>query len=555
MNTAVTVGPTRRFPRSAAQSDTESRIWRGIWRTHFYAGILSAPVLVVFAITGLVILYTDPIQSAVHRNLRTVSSSSIADANAPRRSLEDQRVAVEKAFPAYSVAGVTPPRNVRATTKFALSPKSGEGAVRHAFVNPVSGEVLGSMKEGDDVVGLANRLHASLNNESFKVPIPSLPAFALTSDAVVKRIPVGRLLLEIVAGWLLVLAISGVYLWWPRKHRASANQRGIAAASGTSGTSRTITKRARWRQLHSLPGLVLSWVLLFFVVTGMPWSPYWGSGWRTVSGKLTPRASIDQPSSVVQRTGALDRFGNKIPWVTQETPVPASQTPATPGEPDGSSAANVPSGHNDSVSHRHAPTVGGTQATVLTLDDVARVAQQEKLAPGYSIALPVDETKMVGSGETTYTYGSYALAEPWPARIDRERTVYVDQFSGKTLATSTPGDWGQGQLGTLTEFGVQTHMGTQFGIVSRIVMTLGCLTVLWSVFSATMMYTRRRRPGTAGLPRRPRDVRMAKKLLVMFAMLSLVYPLWGASLVLIVLFDRLVIRQVPKLRVAFGMRA
>jgi uncharacterized iron-regulated membrane protein len=516
-----------------AHVDQDGRLWRAVWRTHFYAGILSAPVLLVFAITGLVILYTGPIRNAVHRDLLTLTSVSVAEASP--KSLEEQRSYVESQFPRYSVAGVTPPAKPGDSTKFALSAKSGVGSVLHAFVDPGTGEVLGSMKEGDDVVGMANRWHGFLNNESLKVPIPSLPAFALTSNAVVKKIPLGRVLIEIVAGWLLVLAISGVYLWWPRKTRASAAERGVSAK----------TLRARWRRLHALPGLFMSWVLLFFVVTGMPWSPYWGDGWRTVASKVTPRASIEQPSSVVQRTGALDRFGNKIPWVTQELPVPASQP----------SVSSVPSGHNDSVSHRHAPTVGGTRATVLSLDDVARIAKEEKLAAGYSIALPVDAAEKTKSGKTTYTYGSFALAEPWPARIDRERTVYVDQFSGKALATSTPGDWGQGQLGTLTEFGVQTHMGTQFGLVSRIIMTLGCLTVLWSVFSAFVMYTRRRRPGTVGLPRRPHDVRIAKKLLVMFAVLGIVYPLWGASLALVLLFDRFVIRRVPKLRSGFGMRA
>jgi uncharacterized iron-regulated membrane protein len=516
-----------------ANLDRDGRLWRTVWRTHFYAGILSAPVLVIFAITGLVILYTSPIRSAVHRSMLTVKSENLTKVSP--KTLEEQRLFVESQFPLYSVAGVTPPSKPSETTKFALSAKSGDGSVRHAFVDPGTGEVVGSMKEGDDVVGMANRFHGFLNNESVKVPIPSLPAFALTSNAVLKKIPLGRLLIEIVAGWLLVLAISGVYLWWPRKTRPSAAERGMSAK----------TPRARWRRLHSLPGLLMSWVLVFFVVTGMPWSPYWGDGWRTVATKLTPRASIDQPSSVVQRTGALDRFGNKIPWVTQELPVPASNP----------SASSVPSGHNDSVSHRHAPTVGGTQVTVLSLDDVARIAKQENLAVGYSIALPVDAVETSKLGKTTYTYGSFALSEPWPARIDRERTVYVDQFSGQTLATSTPGDWGQGQLGTLTEFGVQTHMGTQFGWASRIIMTLGCLTVLWSVVSAFVMYTRRRRPGTAGLPRRPHDVRIAKKLLVMFAVLGIVYPLWGTSLGLVLLFDRFVIRRIPKLRSGFGMRA
>ena len=42
-------------------------------------------------------------------------------------------------------------------------------------------------------------------------------------------------------------------------------------------------------------------------------------------------------------------------------------------------------------------------------------------------------------------------------------------------------------------------MGTQFGLFTRILMTLLCVLAIWSVISALVMFWKRRRPGTAGL--------------------------------------------------------
>jgi uncharacterized iron-regulated membrane protein len=126
--------------------------------------------------------------------------------------------------------------------------------------------------------------------------------------------------------------------------------------------------------------------------------------------------------------------------------------------------------------------------------------------------------------------------------------------SGKTLAVSTPGDWGQGALGTVTEFGVQTHMGTQFGIISRLIMTFGCVAVLWSIVSALIMFWKRRRPCTAGVPRRPTEIKTARRLFGIFAVLAIVYPLWGMTAAMVMGFDRFVIRRNRRMKVAFGQR-
>jgi uncharacterized iron-regulated membrane protein len=133
-----------------------------------------------------------------------------------------------------------------------------------------------------------------------------------------------------------------------------------------------------------------------------------------------------------------------------------------------------------------------------SLTDVARAAQQEGMQPGYDIVLPVDQKNDQGE----MVYGSYQLANPWPGRLSVERTVYLDQFSGKKLAQSDTSS--TGAIGQATEFGVLTHMGTQFGLVDRIIMTTGALLLLVSITTALMMWWIRRPQGRPGLPNAPR---------------------------------------------------
>jgi uncharacterized iron-regulated membrane protein len=65
----------------------------------------------------------------------------------------------------------------------------------------------------------------------------------------------------------------------------------------------------------------------------------------------------------------------------------------------------------------------------LSLTDVDRAAQQESMQPGYDIVLPVNQKNDKGE----MIYGSYQLANPWPGRLSTERTVYLDQFTGKKV--------------------------------------------------------------------------------------------------------------------------
>jgi uncharacterized iron-regulated membrane protein len=97
-------------------------------------------------------------------------------------------------------------------------------------------------------------------------------------------------------------------------------------------------------------------------------------------------------------------------------------------------------------------------------------------------------------------------------------------------------------------------MGTQLGIVSRIMMTAMCVLALFSVGSALTMFRKRRRPGTAGLPRRPADVTLPRKVAGVALAAGIVFPQWGVTALGVLAVDRFVIRRAPRLRAAFGQR-
>ena len=488
----------------AIAADRASRRWRTLWRTHFYAGIFAAPILLMFAITGLVILYTQPIQDFFQGDLRTVSVSG------KPRSLDAQEEAVERAYPDATVTSVVVPRNATTATQFGLD----NGQV--AFVNPYTGEVLGTTNPDGGIVGLANRLHGFLNNDRVTVKLPAL-AGVLGEGPILQDFVLGDVILEIFACWAIVLVATGLYLWWPRKSRA----RGGRAVKSVLVPRVGKKGRARWRDLHAIPGMLAAAGTVFVLVSGLFWSSYWGTNFSAVADKITPNEWVDAPSSGQVTKGDLDRQGNRINWNTEDAVVP--NTEGTNLDPTSLPAR-------------------------ISLDTVAAAARDEGMKPGYSIIYPVDGTDEAGNP----TFGSFAIENSWPRKTGEAKTVYLDQFTGKTIATMDV--YGYGAVSRAADTLVSTHMGTQLGIFSRILMTIICLAVIWSVTTAIIMFVKRRRPGSMGIPRRPADVGLATGLIVVMVVTAIVFPLWGISALLVLGLDRFVIRRIPTLRRAFGQR-
>ncbi len=485
----MTISPTGATRRGNAA------VLRRIWRIHFWVALFAAPALLLLACSGLVILYSQPLDTWLNRDLFVVEQGHEA------LPLDDQVATAKQHVGAdYSVDAVIPPAGPdRSTRVDFLAPDApeypaGETNLTQVFVDPHTGEYLGQRSQLSGLVGWANQLHRMFGNDGPQVQLPSLGHVIAPSAYPDATIPVGigNLWMELTAVWILVLLASGIYLWWPRAIEAAKPLLRVRWRTGG---------RIVWRDLHALTGVVIAVILIGYVLSGMAWSRYWGENWRAFSSTVAPSTEIDAPSTPA-KLGDYDRLGRRIAWAATDDPIPAST-----------------------------PEMGVPQR--LSLADVDRIAKDEHMVPGYAIIPPSDS----GAGPET-VYGSYTVVNAWPQKLSEQRTLYLDQFTGQTITNATAAQ--DGALARLTSFGVAMHMGNQYGLLTRIMATIACLGLLTSVITGLLMWWKRRPAGGSGLPRRTsaadRAVTPRRAVVVASAVavvLGVLFPVFGVSVLVV----------------------
>ena len=136
-------------------------------------------------------------------------------------------------------------------------------------------------------------------------------------------------------------------------------------------------------------------------------------------------------------------------------------------------------------------------------------------------------------------YGSYTVVNAWPQKLSEQRTLYLDQFTGRTITNATAAQ--DGALTRLTSFGIAMHMGNQFGLLTRILATFACLGVLVSALTGLLMWWYRRPSRSGGLPgpdgagiRADTPRRAVIAVSVAAVVLGLLFPVFGVSLLVVV---------------------
>nr|WP_313901262.1 PepSY domain-containing protein [Mycobacterium sp. SMC-4] len=467
--------------------------------------LFTAPALIALACSGLIILYSQPLDDWLNRSLFVV------DQHSQSVSL-DQQVATAQLHVAadYTLDAVTPPAGPGRSTRVdflppdALSYPAAEGNVTQVFVDPYTGQYLGQRSELSGLVGWANQVHRMFGNDAPQLQLPSLGHLINPSTYPDATIPVGigNLWLELTAVWILVLLASGIYLWWPRAIEATKPLLKVRWRRGG---------RVRWRDVHALTGVLVALILIGYVLSGMTWSRYWGENWRAFSAAVTPSTQIDAPSTPATM-GDHDRLGRRIAWAAVTDPVYAS-------------------------------SADGAVAQPLSYADIDRIAKGEHMVPGYSIIPPSNSI-----ADEAPVYGSYTVVNAWPQKISEQRTLYLNQFTGRTITNATAEQ--NGALSRLTSFGIAVHMGTQYGVLTRIMATIACLAVLLSVLTGVLMWWKRRPAGRTGLPAptsaaaRARTPRSAMVVLCAAAVaLGVLFPVFGVSLLVVLVLEAALARR------------
>jgi uncharacterized iron-regulated membrane protein len=221
------------------QQRRHKALYRIIWRWHFYAGLFCIPLVITLSISGAIYLFKPQVDAWVDRPYQNLTVAGL------RTTANQQIVAALKAVPGARFSSYQLPERVGQAVVIHLV-RHGEKVL--VYVNPYTLEVLKTIGYEKQFIRMVRTFHGEL----------------LAGNA-------GSVVVELAACWAIVLVITGLYLWWPR------------SASGLAGTLYPRLRqggRVFWRDLHAVTGVWISAMVLFLLVTGLPWALVWGSAFK-----------------------------------------------------------------------------------------------------------------------------------------------------------------------------------------------------------------------------------------------------------------------------------
>jgi uncharacterized iron-regulated membrane protein len=443
----ITIGRVDAGPAVRSASD----LYRAVWRWHFYAGLMVLPFLVILAVTGALYLFRDEIDAIVHADLKTVAIHENVAKAAPSAM-------VASALAAYpgTAAKFTDPATPASSAEITIATENaGKLAV---YVNPYDGKVLGSLPDRGTIMWTIRTLHSLKYFGSF-----------------------ARSLIEIAAGWSILLVATGIYLWWPRNQTG-----GVLSVRGTP------KRRVFWRDTHAVSGIVTGFFIVFLAISGMPWSGVWGekvNEWANGNNFGYPAGVY---TDVPMSDEHLDHVA-KTSWSLEQAKIPQSPS---------------------ADAHGAAESIG--------LDRAVAVFDQLGLHRGYAVSIPKTQD------------GVYS-GTVYPDDLAEQRVVHLDQYTGKPLIDMSYADYGP--LGKTLEWGINVHLGQEFGLANQVVLTVVCLLIVLLAVSAGVMWWKRRPKGSLGVPPMPADKRVFRGLIAMLIAGGIVFPLVGVSLVVMLVLD------------------
>ena len=258
---------------------------------HLYAGLIAAPILLVLGLTGSFLVFEYPIDHLLHAQLAYVRPAEI------RMPLDALLSSVQSAYPTAKF------------TTFALSPSSPAPDLayvvqiqipQHAepssvFVNQYTGQVLGKI-DGMSFASTVHEFHTDM----------------LLGDR-------GAFVMMLIAALLIVLSLSGIVLWWPRK---------ILSVRWSASGRRIVF------DLHNAIGFYSFLFLFLFGVTGVV--VHWQSTWLPMTNRALhlpdtePDLKISPPSANA-RTISLEAAAAAARLMLSEPRVTQINMPGTRG--------------------------------------------------------------------------------------------------------------------------------------------------------------------------------------------------------------------------------
>lgn len=451
--------------------------YRTVWRWHFYASLFCMPFVIILSITGAIYLFKPQLDRFRDRAYNGVVGQG--EATLPSQQIQ----AVLHEFPDYVPAAY----ELRTASTDAVRIVMQKGSDRQrVFVDPVSLTVLGSRPEEGGPVRLVRTIHGQLGMGER-----------------------GSNLVELASSWTIIMILTGLFLWWPRGGRLA----GVLYPRLWQG------RKLFWRDIHSVTGVWISLLVLFLLMTGLPWAKFWGNYFKTVRGLtgtavaktdwtiggVAPESSIKKKDEHSEHGGGGKQGGGG--WRKRN------------------GALTMPKDLTD-------------------FDRLFAIAEPMQLAYPATISPPAKAS----SSEFEATWTIKSDAQNRPLRV----TLEVRPKSGEIVSREDYASkhW----LDRAVAIGIAAHEGQLFGVANQILGVITATGLVLLCISGIVMWWRRRDKGTLGAPTatiKPNGWSLS--LLLIIVALGLYLPLFGLSLIIVLVIEKLLLVRIPKLNHWLGL--
>ena len=214
--------------------------WALLWRLHYTIGILILPVLVLLCITGSIYLFKPQIEAFEEARIHGQASPLRGDEVAISADLLLSNVMLRHQGAGF-VRYVMPKSDDRTAEFELLVSKDQQRTKLTLWVDQYTGAILAEKNSDRRFLHIVKKLHSELLLGSW-----------------------GSYLVEFVASWAIVLVVLGIYLKLKKRAQRSNSSAGTAS----------------WRNRHGNWGLRLALPVLLMLLTGLPWTQFWGNGFK-----------------------------------------------------------------------------------------------------------------------------------------------------------------------------------------------------------------------------------------------------------------------------------
>jgi len=254
--------------------------YRALWRWHFHAGLFCIPFVLVLALSGSIFLFKPQIDAFADRAVDSLPISGT------RATGEAHIAAAMASLPGSKLFVYEIPREADDAVRVHLYAPDGTGRI--VYVHPETLAILKTVPHTSRLTEVVRTLHGEL----------------LAGRT-------GSLLVELTAGWAIIMIITGLYLWWPRETPGLA---GVLYPRLRSG------RRVFWRDLHAASGIWISSLALFLLITALPWTTVWGAGFTELRKLGAPAVEQDWSSNRADEH-AQHRRDMRAAGATLSTPI------------------------------------------------------------------------------------------------------------------------------------------------------------------------------------------------------------------------------------------